>query len=107
MPHLPHIDFSRNRRRGEGGAAFLEQVDGVLGFGCQCINLGGFAVKEGGDGFLFKHRWHTKNAAGRFSGAGSFLSCVTTKPNMLLSTQAGRPNSRVPTHALVQSLDFG
>ncbi len=41
------------------GAAFLQQVDGALGFGGECIEFGGFGVEEGGDGGLFidwRHR---------------------------------------------------
>jgi hypothetical protein len=30
---VPNVDFTRNRGENEGGAAFFEEGDGVLGFG--------------------------------------------------------------------------
>ena len=35
---------------------FLEQFDQIFLFGNQRVNLGGFAVEEGGDGLLFLNR---------------------------------------------------
>jgi hypothetical protein len=36
---------------------FLQQFDQTLLLGNQRIDLGGFAVEEGGDGLLFGKRW--------------------------------------------------
>ena len=50
---FPHVDFAGYCCGDEGGAEFFEAVDGFLDFGDEGVDLGGFAVEEGGDGALF------------------------------------------------------
>src|SRR5258708_4920054 len=55
---LPHINLSGNRGGDQGSAVFLKPLDGLLDFGYERINLGGFPVEEVGDGALLGKWWN-------------------------------------------------
>ena len=51
--------LASDRRRDQGGAVFLEVVDGLVDFGDEGVDFGCFAVEVGGDGELF---WRCRNS---------------------------------------------
>ena len=50
----PDIDLAGHGRGDQRRAAFLEQVDGVQGFGGEVVEFGGFGVEEGNHYLLFR-----------------------------------------------------
>ncbi len=52
----PHIDLPRDGSGDKGGAAFLEEIDGALGFGGEGVEAASCACDMGGN-FSLLNQW--------------------------------------------------
>ncbi len=55
---VPDVDLAGDRGGDESDAAFLEEVDGALGFGGESFDLGGLRFDVDNDRSLFSNRWN-------------------------------------------------
>src|SRR5579864_2821829 len=79
---LSHIDLSCDSSGDQGGAVFLEPLDSLLDFGHKGFNLGGFAVKEVGNGVLDFSWGKMKFGVGHPTGFEAFHSCAFFAPHI-------------------------